>query len=157
MSEASHSSHQVPRLTPVADNGQPVHPEPPKAHYVTDKTPRSRRYPASSPFRYGWDIDDRFYLQRILGKGSYGAVAEAIDTLTGRRVAIKRIRDLFRVFENTKRIFREITILRQLQHPHIVKIVHVERPQDFDRFNELYVVRQCSVTAALTVTHRIGF
>ena len=39
-----------------------------------------------------WQIDHgRFQIQRLIGKGSYGSVAEGIDHLTGKRVAIKKI------------------------------------------------------------------
>ena len=33
------------------------------------------------------------------------------------------------VFENAKRIFREIRILRLMDHPNIVKIAHVQQPK----------------------------
>jgi serine/threonine protein kinase len=56
-----------------------------------------------------WDIDhDRFEIKKQLGKGAYGIVAEAFDHLLGKRVAIKRILDIFDVFENSKRIYREV-------------------------------------------------
>ncbi|RYG52426.1 hypothetical protein EON67_01265 [archaeon] len=46
----------------------------------------------------GWEIDHtRFEVKRLLGKGSYGSVAEAIDHLTGARVAIKKIPNIFEV------------------------------------------------------------
>lgn len=62
--------------------------------------------------------------------GSYGSVAEALDHATDppRRVAIKRIPNVFDVFENAKRIYREISILRVLAHPNITGILHLERP-----------------------------
>ena len=56
-----------------------------------------------------WDIDHtRFEIKKVLGKGSYGVVAEAFDHLTKRRVAIKKINTIFDVFENSKRIYREV-------------------------------------------------
>ena len=51
--------------------------------------------------------------------GSYGAVALAIDRTTGKRVAIKRIKNLFDLYENAKRILREIKILRYVWHAYI--------------------------------------
>jgi len=45
-----------------------------------------------------------------------------------RRVAIKRIPNVFDVHENAKRIFREVSILRVLEHPNITGILHLERP-----------------------------
>jgi hypothetical protein len=56
-------------------------------------------------------------------------VAEAIDHARGTRVAIKQIKDVFGVFENAKRIYREITVLRCLDHENVVKIVHVQQPR----------------------------
>ena len=56
-----------------------------------------------------WEIDHmRFEVKRLLGKGSYGSVAEAFDHLTNQRVAIKKIANVFDVFENAKRIYREV-------------------------------------------------
>ncbi len=65
----------------------------------------------------------------FLDAGSYGAVAEAVDHLTSKRVAIKQIKDVFGVFENAKRIYREIKLLRSLNHVNIVKIVHIQKPK----------------------------
>ncbi len=60
-----------------------------------------------------WDIDhERFEIKKELGSGSYGKVVQAIDHLTGRKVAIKRIMDIFSVFENAKRIYREVRCLK---------------------------------------------
>ena len=57
-----------------------------------------------------WVIDhNRFELKRILGKGSYGSVAEAWDHVTGKRVAVKRIPGVFDAFETAHRIYREVS------------------------------------------------
>lgn len=57
-------------------------------------------------------------------------MAEALDHSMDppRRVAIKRIPNVFDVHENAKRIFREVSILRVLEHPNITGILHLERP-----------------------------
>ena len=56
-----------------------------------------------------WDIDHtRYECKRQLGRGSYGIVVEAWDHLAKRKVAIKKINDIFGFFENTKRIYREV-------------------------------------------------
>lgn len=44
-------------------------------------------------------------------------------------MAIKQIKDVFGVFENAKRIYREITVLRCLDHDNIIKLVHVQMPK----------------------------
>ncbi len=94
-----------------------------------------------------WEVDhNRFELKRALGKGSYGSVVEAVDHLTGKRVAIKKINAIFDVFENAKRIFREVRILADLHHPNIVSLVHICQPPDLLRFTDLYVVFECMDT-----------
>ena len=36
---------------------------------------------------------NRFKIQEVIGKGNYGVVGSAIDTLTGEKVAIKKIHE----------------------------------------------------------------
>lgn len=101
----------------------------------------------------GWEIDHtRFEVKRLLGKGSYGSVAEAIDHLTGARVAIKKIPNIFEVFENAKRIYREVRILRLLHHPAVVKVTHIQQPSDFLHFTDLYIVFECMDTDLAKLT-----
>ena len=61
--------------------------------------------------------------------GAYGEVVEAFDHLHNRKVAIKRIDGLFDVFENGKRIYREVAILKQLDHESIIKVHHIVMPK----------------------------
>ncbi len=75
----------------------------------------------------------RYYIHTspFVAPGSYGAVAEALDHSHSppRRVAIKQIKNIFTVFETSKRIYREIRLLRSLDHANIVKIVHIQMPR----------------------------
>jgi mitogen-activated protein kinase 1/3 len=75
----------------------------------------------------------------VLGKGSYGEVVEGFDKRRNTKVAIKRIQDLFVSLEDAKRIVRELTILRQLNHPNVIKIVDVVIPE-VKNFDEVYIV-----------------
>ena len=61
-------------------------------------------------------------LEELIGVGSYGEVARARERESGRIVAIKRIKRLFHNSTDAKRILREITLLRQLQHPNVIKV-----------------------------------
>ena len=99
------------------------------------------------PAFQSWEVDHaRFEIRRQVGKGSYGFVAEAIDHLTGKRVAIKKINAVFDVFENAKRIYREVRILRDLIAPNIVPLVHICQPPDLLHFTDLYIVFECMDT-----------
>jgi serine/threonine protein kinase len=64
---------------------------------------------------------------------------EAIDHLTGMRCAIKKVADVFSVFENAKRIFREVHTLRQMNHPNVIRLLHLQQPADLLRFDDLYI------------------
>ena len=70
-----------------------------------------------------------FYLLRSIGKGGMGEVFLAFDTLSGRRVALKRIRpDLVSSPQLKERFVREARITSQLIHPSIIPIysVHID-------------------------------
>ncbi|GLT60355.1 hypothetical protein SLA2020_331240 [Shorea laevis] len=83
---------------------------------------------------------NRYQIQELIGKGSYGVVGSAIDTQTGERVAIKKINDVFDHVSDATRILREIKLLRLLRHPDIVEIKHIMLPPSRREFRDIYVV-----------------
>ncbi|KAJ4757364.1 Mitogen-activated protein kinase [Rhynchospora pubera] len=82
----------------------------------------------------------RYEIQEVIGKGSYGVVAAAVDARTGQRVAIKKINDVFEHVSDATRILREIKLLRLLHHPDIVEIKHIMLPPSRREFRDIYVV-----------------
>jgi serine/threonine protein kinase len=82
----------------------------------------------------------QYQIQEVIGKGSYGVVAAAVDTRTGERVAIKKINDVFEHVSDATRILREIKLLRLLRHPDIVEIKHIMLPPSRREFQDIYVV-----------------
>ena len=96
-----------------------------------------------------WAVGDRYKLSRMLGRGSYGEVAQAIDLYQGRAdafVAIKRIVGPFEQEVDAVRLFREIHILRLLRtlgtNDCIVPLLDVVQPptDDLNDFHDLYLV-----------------
>ena len=66
----------------------------------------------------------QYEIQEVVGKGSYGVVASAIDTHTGERVAIKKMNNIFEHVSDATRILREIKLLRLLdRHPELLSEV----------------------------------
>ena len=57
-------------------------------------------------------IDRRYINLKPAGDGSYGFVASGLDSITGEKVAIKKIKDCFVDLIDAKRILREIKLLR---------------------------------------------
>ncbi|KAL0463477.1 UNVERIFIED_CONTAM: Mitogen-activated protein kinase [Sesamum latifolium] len=81
-----------------------------------------------------------YEIQEVVGKGSYGVVAAAVDTHTGEKVAIKKISGIFEHVSEATRILREIKLLRLLRHPDIVEIKHIMLPPCRREFKDIYVV-----------------
>ncbi|CAI0431979.1 unnamed protein product [Linum tenue] len=82
----------------------------------------------------------QYDIQEVVGKGSYGIVASAIDTHTGEKVAIKKMNNVFEHVSDATRILREIKLLRLLRHPDIVEIKHIMLPPSPREFKDIYVV-----------------
>uniref|UniRef100_A0ACD5UIC2 Uncharacterized protein n=1 Tax=Avena sativa TaxID=4498 RepID=A0ACD5UIC2_AVESA len=82
----------------------------------------------------------QYQIQEVIGKGSYGVVAAAVDTRTGERVAIKKINDVFEHVSDATRILREVKLLRLLRHPDVVEIKHIMLPPSRREFQDIYVV-----------------
>jgi mitogen-activated protein kinase 1/3 len=116
-------------------------------------------------------VGDRYEMVRILGRGSYGEVAQAIDlskhppsseasaalgvhnttisTLQQHQpsfVAIKRIQSPFDQEVDAIRLYREVHILRHMRgHDCIIQLLDVVQPptDDLDDFHDLYLVFEC--------------
>lgn len=79
---------------------------------------------ASSPSP---NFADRFrepFKPCILGQGSFGQVTEALDTVTGHLVAIKSI---LLVDDAISKLISEISLMKRLSHPNIVKYLGASR------------------------------
>ena len=66
---------------------------------------------------------ERYIKGAVLGEGTFGVVTKAEDTLTQKVVAIKKIRlGQYREGVNFTAI-REIKLLQELRHPHVIELV----------------------------------
>ncbi|KNC54332.1 uncharacterized protein AMSG_12344 [Thecamonas trahens ATCC 50062] len=87
-------------------------------------------------------VDARYRVDKILGKGAYGVVAEGLDLVTGKKVAIKKLLDLFAHPLSAKRSLRELKIHSFLKHPNILEVhdIMVVDKTEQTTFNEIYLV-----------------
>ncbi|KAL5543281.1 hypothetical protein UlMin_010991 [Ulmus minor] len=68
-------------------------------------------------------VADRYLKREVLGEGTYGVVFKAIDTKTGKVVAIKKIR-LGKQKEGVNfTALREIKILKEIKDPNIIELI----------------------------------
>lgn len=89
-----------------------------------------------------WEVGEDYSCERLLGTGSYGKVALATQKSTGRKVAIKRMENIFDDETDCKRILREVTLMRKLKHPFVVDLIEIIYPRDPKKFSTLYVVME---------------
>uniref|UniRef100_A0ACD5T6U6 Uncharacterized protein n=1 Tax=Avena sativa TaxID=4498 RepID=A0ACD5T6U6_AVESA len=96
--------------------------------------------PADVDFFTEYGDANRYRIQEVIGKGSYGVVCSALDLQTRQKVAIKKIHNIFDHVSDAARILREIKLLRLLRHPDVVEIKHIMLPPSRKDFKDIYVV-----------------
>lgn len=77
---------------------------------------------------------------RLVGAGAYGVVVAATDSLTGTTVAVKRIANCFQNLKDTKRIVREIRLMRHFNHENVLPVTDVFVSKPYGEFSEVYIV-----------------
>lgn len=88
-------------------------------------------------------ILERYDPIKVLGAGSYGKVIEAVDSKTKKKVAIKKINYLFEDLVDSKRILREITLLRFMKNQFIVQLLDIEYDKKDKDFDSIYLIFEC--------------
>lgn len=92
-----------------------------------------------------FDVDSRYEVLDVIGRGAYGVVVAAMDHVTNRHVAIKKISDIFDHATFAKRTLREVRLLRLLRHENLIGIRSVMKPLDHS-FTDLYIVSELMET-----------
>lgn len=85
-------------------------------------------------------IDARYHAVKVIGSGSFGVVACAIDSTTGHRIAIKKILSTFSSTRSARYVLREVRLLRHLKHPNIVKLLDIDVPYQYRSWDEVYII-----------------
>ena len=86
-------------------------------------------------------FDENWRRNKLLGRGAFGSVFEAINVDSGERFAVKEVLLCGSDAQNETRLCaleKEIAIMAQLQHPNVVKYLGTARTQEaFHIFVEL--------------------
>ncbi|KAF0980947.1 hypothetical protein FDP41_012735 [Naegleria fowleri] len=104
-----------------------------------------------------FEIPEHYKLLQIIGRGSYGVVASAIDTRNNERVAIKKISNVFQKNKDyQKRIVRELKILKHYSsiqgHENIIQLKDLVVPRSENELRDLYIITElmdCTVRDVL--------
>ncbi|KAH9249714.1 hypothetical protein BASA81_012510 [Batrachochytrium salamandrivorans] len=89
-----------------------------------------------------FEIDSRYEFKRVLGQGAYGVVIAVTDHETQLDVAIKKVQNVLQNNVDSKRILREIQIMRFLQSKKICTLISLMKTQSesWESFNDVYIV-----------------
>ena len=87
-------------------------------------------------------LDKRYQDLRPIGDGSYGFVASGVDRISGEKVAVKKIRDVFADVVDAKRILRELKLLNHFsKHENIISVYDIMAVEpDTIKFDDIYIV-----------------
>lgn len=109
----------------------------------TDEAGEVRKFTAYQVLGSRFDVESRYKIVDVIGRGAYGVVCAAkdLDTVaTNKNVAIKKISEIFEHVTLTKRTLREIRLLRLLQHENLIALRRIMRPPDSHSFSDLYII-----------------
>jgi serine/threonine protein kinase len=85
-------------------------------------------------------LDPRYNVTDYLGAGAYGVVCSVFDQITQRSYAVKKCKSIFHSRTLAKRTFREIRLLRLVDHDNIIKIRSILFPSNEIDFDCLYLL-----------------
>ncbi|KAK9890400.1 hypothetical protein WA026_010491 [Henosepilachna vigintioctopunctata] len=76
-----------------------------------------------------WEVPDRYQKLSAVGSGAYGQVCSALDTQTGKKVAIKKLARPFQSAVHAKRTYRELKLLKHMRHENVIGLLDVFYPK----------------------------
>uniref|UniRef100_A0A8C7XD00 Mitogen-activated protein kinase n=1 Tax=Oryzias sinensis TaxID=183150 RepID=A0A8C7XD00_9TELE len=79
---------------------------------------------------------------RPIGYGAFGVVWSVTDPRDGKRVALKKMPNVFQNLVSCKRVFRELKMLSFFKHENVLSALDVLQPPHIDYFEEIYVVTE---------------
>ncbi|CAB3983646.1 Serine threonine- kinase NLK [Paramuricea clavata] len=79
---------------------------------------------------------------RPIGYGAFGVVWSVTDPRTGKRVALKKMPNIFKNITSAKRAYRELKMLCCFEHDNVLSIQDIVHPGPIDHFQEIYIVTE---------------
>uniref|UniRef100_A0A3Q3K5G7 Stress-activated protein kinase JNK n=2 Tax=Monopterus albus TaxID=43700 RepID=A0A3Q3K5G7_MONAL len=111
--------------------------------FAMNKNKREREF-------YSLDVGDstftvlkRYQNLRPIGSGAQGIVCSAYDQVLERNVAIKKLSRPFQNQTHAKRAYRELVLLKCVNHKNIIGLLNVFTPQkSLEEFQDVYLVME---------------
>ncbi|CAM5117277.1 unnamed protein product, partial [Eretmochelys imbricata] len=79
---------------------------------------------------------------RPIGYGAFGVVWSVTDPRDGKRVALKKMPNVFQNLVSCKRVFRELKMLCSFKHENVLSALDILQPPQIDCFEEIYVLTE---------------
>ena len=79
---------------------------------------------------------------RPIGYGAFGVVWAVTDPRDGKKVALKKLPNIFQSFVSSKRVFRELRMLCFFKHENVLSALEILQPPNLDFFQEIYVITE---------------
>ncbi|XP_044773587.1 mitogen-activated protein kinase 13 isoform X2 [Neomonachus schauinslandi] len=88
-----------------------------------------------------WELPKTYVSPTHVGSGAYGAVCSAIDNRSGEKVAIKKLSRPFQSEIFAKRAYRELRLLKHMQHENVIGLLDVfTSASSLRSFHDFYLV-----------------
>uniref|UniRef100_A0A7N8Y933 Stress-activated protein kinase JNK n=1 Tax=Mastacembelus armatus TaxID=205130 RepID=A0A7N8Y933_9TELE len=96
----------------------------------------------------------RYQQLRAIGSGAQGIVCSALDEVLGIPVAVKKLCRPFQNQTHAKRAYRELVLLKCVNHKNIIRLINVFTPQkSLEEFQDLYLVMELMDASLCQVIH----
>lgn len=79
---------------------------------------------------------------RPIGYGAFGVVWAVTDPRDGKRVALKKLPNVFQSLVSSKRVFRELKMLCFFKHENVLSALDILQPPQLEFFQEIYVITE---------------
>ncbi|KAF7633967.1 Mitogen-activated protein kinase [Meloidogyne graminicola] len=83
-----------------------------------------------------------FEPERPIGYGAFGVVWSVTDPRDHRRVALKKMPNVFQNLASCKRVFRELYMLSSFQHDNVLSLLDILQPTNPHFFSEIYILTE---------------
>jgi len=79
---------------------------------------------------------------RPIGYGAFGVVWSVTDPRDSKRVALKKLPNVFQSLVSSKRVFRELKMMRFFRHENVLSCLDILQPPHIDFFQEIYMITE---------------
>lgn len=97
---------------------------------------------AAAPYYQPPAVPQDVQPDRPIGYGAFGVVWAVTDPRDGRRVALKKLPNVFQSLVSSKRVFRELKMLCFFKHDNVLSALDILQPPHLDFFQEIYVITE---------------